>query len=30
MRVALTPEQAYRLQFLGYGDPASPVWFIGI
>lgn len=27
---ALTPEQAYRLQFLGYGNPSSPVWFIGI
>lgn len=30
MRETLTPEQAYRLQFLGYGDPASPVWFVGI
>ena len=30
MIAGLDSEQAYRLQFLGYGDPRSRVWFVGI
>lgn len=30
MIAGLDNEQAYRLQFLGYGDPRSRVWFVGI
>lgn len=30
MIAGLDNEQTYRLQFLGYGDPRSRVWFVGI
>jgi hypothetical protein len=30
MTDTLSSEQAYRLGFLGYGNPASRVWFVGM
>ncbi len=30
MIIGLDNEHTYRLQFLGYGDPRSRVWFVGI